>query len=103
MFYCVKTHHTFWDKMCFVMILASFRASVGAVCLVLYTFGCLFRSDIFCHFSGEPGNTGEQWDWGRGVPKTITSMTSLRARTYPEQVPRTQGPQGPIDKRPRQV
>ncbi len=24
-----NTHHTFWDKMCFVMILASFRASVG--------------------------------------------------------------------------
>ena len=40
---------------------------------------------------------------GCGVPETITSMPRLRARTDPEQAPKTQGPQGPVDKSLRQV
>ena len=84
------------------MILDTFRASLGeAFGLFGVLLGTLFEVLFFTTFEGNrvsAANSGRKWVWGCGVPKTTTSMTSLRARTDPEQVPKTQGPQGPIDK-----
>ena len=105
-----NAHHTFGDKICFVVIIAICRASVGAPfssCCVL--LGGLFEVLFLTTFQGNrvsAGNSGRserKCVWGCGVPKTITSMPSLRARADPEQTPRTQGPQGPVDKSLRQI
>ena len=54
-----NTHHTFWDKMCFVMILASFRASVGEPFgLLCVLWGTLFEMLFFTTFQGNRETTG---------------------------------------------
>ena len=48
-----NTHHTFWDTMCFVMILVVFRASVGVPVGPFYVFlGTLFEVLFFTTFQG---------------------------------------------------
>ena len=93
-----NTHHTFWDKMCFVMILGTFRTSVGEPFgLFGVLLGSLFEVLFFTTFEGNrvsAANSGRKWVWGCGVPKTTTSMTSLRARTDPEQAPQDPGTTG---------
>ena len=56
-----NAHHTFWDKMCFVMILGTFRASVGEPFgLFGVLLGSLFEVLFLYHFRGEPGISGKQ-------------------------------------------
>ena len=46
-----NTHHTFWDKLRFVMILVTFRASVGKpFCLFCVLLGSLFEVLFFSTF-----------------------------------------------------
>ena len=58
-----NAHHTFWEKVCFVMVLDTFRASVGkpfAVFCVL--LGSLFAVLFFTVFQGNRvtvSSTGE--------------------------------------------
>ena len=95
-----NAHHTFLDKVCFVMIFPTFLASVGEpFSRFSALLGTLFAVWFFTTSEGTR-LTARELRAGCGGPKTITSMTSLRARTDPDQVPKTQGPK---DKRLRQV
>ena len=98
-----NAHHTFWGKVVFVTILHTFRASAGEPFDFLVFFWVAFLKCCFLPLSRGTGEQRENWQPGCGVPETITSMPSLRARTAPEQDPQTQGSQGPVDKRLRQV
>ena len=101
-----NAHHTFWDKMCFVMILATSRASVGEpfrwFCLLLGTLFEVLSLTAFEVNRQSVSNSGKHRQTAGavcgGVSKQITSMTSLWARTDPEQVPKTKASQGPIEK-----
>ena len=61
-FTCPNTHLTFWDKMCFFMIFAYFRASVWKpFCLFCVLLGSFFAVICFTAFEGlrvTPGNSG---------------------------------------------
>ena len=70
-----NTHHTFGDKMCFVMILASFRASIGEpfrpFCVLL---GVLFDVLFFTTFQGNrvtASNSGRTESGGVGSLKQL--------------------------------
>ena len=94
-----QTHITHFS---FVMILDTFRTSLGEPFgLFGVLLGSLFEVLFFTSSEGNRVTAGnseyqqEQRERVCVVPKTITSMPSLRARTDPEQV---QGSQGPVDK-----
>ena len=62
--------------------------------------GSIFEVFLFTTFEGNRQsaiNSDNQRERGCGVPRTITSMPSLRARTDPEQAPHTQGSQGRVE------
>ena len=75
-----NTHLTFWDKMCFSMIFASFRASVWEPSCLFYVFlGTLFEVLFFTTFEGNrvtAGNSGKQQETAAALRES-TSQTRI--------------------------
>ena len=98
-----NAHGIFAEKVGFVLILDTFRAPAGepfgVFCALL---GALFEVLFLTTFEGNRV-TASKIRAGCEVPKTTSSMPSLRAKTDPEQAPQDPGLQGPVDKSLRQV
>ena len=94
-----NTHHTFWDKMCFVMSLASFQASIGEpfrpFCVLL---GVLFDVLFFTTFQGNRVTASNSGSGGVGSLKQLPPCPASGQGPTQNRPPR---PRDPRDAQPQ--
>ena len=93
-----NAHHTFLDKMCFVIIFACFRASVGepfgSFCVLL---GGLFEVLFLTTFQGNRVTAGEAREIGCGGVGSLKQLPQCPASGQGPTQNRLPGPRDPRD------